>query len=137
MILLLDGHDSHVDLSVSKFCDENGIILFCLRQHTSNLTQPLDVGFFKPLKTFWSAACQTINDANPKADISKATFGRVFMEAFNKAVKRETIINSFQKAGIYPCNFDQLDKSKFTCSKLYEDTVESNSVDDNDVDICR
>ena len=132
VILLLDGHDSHVDLYVSNFCDENGIILFCLRQHTSHLTQPLDVGFFKPLKTFWSAACQKFNDANPKADISKATFGRVFMEAFNKAVKRETIINSFEKAGIYPCNFDQLDKSKFTCSELYDN---ENDGDDGDVDI--
>ena len=51
------------------------------------------------------------------------------MVAFNKAVKRETIINSFQKAGIYPCNFDQLDKSKFTCSELYEDTVGDDDVD--------
>ena len=132
VILLLDGYNSHIDLYVSKLYDENGIILFCLHQHKSHLTQPLDVGFFKPLKTFWSASCQKFNDANPKADILKATFGRVFMEAFNKAVKCETSISSFQKAGINPCNFDQLDKSKCTCSELYDNEHDK---DDGDVDI--
>ena len=132
VILLLDGYNSHIDLYVSKFYDKNGIILFCLRQHKSHLTQPLDVGFFKPLRTLWSASCQKFNDANPKADISKATFGRVYMEAFNKAVKCKAIISSFQKAGIYPCSFDQLDKSKFTCSELYDNEHDK---DDGDVDI--
>jgi len=39
--LILDGHSSHIDLEVSKSCDENGILLYCLPPHSSHILQPL------------------------------------------------------------------------------------------------
>ena len=49
--LMLDGHSFHIDLETSKFCSDHGILLYCLPPHSSHITQPLDVGFFSPLKT--------------------------------------------------------------------------------------
>ena len=49
VVLLLDGHTSHINLESAKFARENGIILYCLPAHTTHALQPCDVGFFKPL----------------------------------------------------------------------------------------
>ena len=42
VLLLLDGHSSHYHLSLICKAVENGLILFCLPQHTTHLAQPLD-----------------------------------------------------------------------------------------------
>ena len=44
-MLLFDKHSTHIDLEISKFCREKGILLYCLPTHSSHITQPLDVGF--------------------------------------------------------------------------------------------
>ena len=51
VLLLLDGHSSHIDYQTSKLCQENKIVLFCLPAHTTHLLQPLDKFFFGPLKS--------------------------------------------------------------------------------------
>ena len=58
LVLLVDGHSSHIDLEVSKFCRDQQIHLYCLPPHTSHITQPLDVGFFGALKTAWGKASE-------------------------------------------------------------------------------
>ena len=47
LVLLVDGHSSHTDVEVSKLCWELQIHLYCLPLHTSQVLQPLAVGFFK------------------------------------------------------------------------------------------
>ena len=63
--LLVDGHTSHIDLETSKFSSENGILLYCLPPHSSHITQPLDVGFFSPLKGAWKKSVMAYNSQNP------------------------------------------------------------------------
>ena len=43
LLLLSDGHQSHVTLDIIDLCQENNIILFCLPPHTTHALQPLDV----------------------------------------------------------------------------------------------
>ena len=50
VILLTDGHKTHINIDVIDLCRENGIILFCLPPHTTHALQPLDVAVFKALK---------------------------------------------------------------------------------------
>ena len=57
VILLLDGHCSHVNNAEAPFCRE--------KQHTravrttTQFLQPLDRSFFKPLKSAFNQACGT------------------------------------------------------------------------------
>ncbi len=102
--LLVDGHTSHIDLQTSKFCQENGILLYCLPPHSSHIIQPLNVGFFSPLKGAWSKSVMAYNSEHPGATVNKNCFARVFRTAYLKVVKPETIINAFKHAGIYPPN---------------------------------
>ena len=48
VILLLDGHSSHIDIEISQLCRENKIILYCLPPHASHIVQPLDLFIFLP-----------------------------------------------------------------------------------------
>jgi hypothetical protein len=50
VLLILDNHVSHCTLAAVVFCRENHITLLSLPPHSSHKLQPLDVGFFGPLK---------------------------------------------------------------------------------------
>ena len=50
VLVLFDGHKSHVNLALQEWGRANNVIFFILPPHTSHLLQPLDVGCFAPLK---------------------------------------------------------------------------------------
>ena len=54
MVLLLDGHSSHINLEAAKFAREEEILLYCFPPHTTLILQPCDVGLFWPLKANWN-----------------------------------------------------------------------------------
>ena len=56
VVLLVDGHSTHIDIEISEFCNAKSISLYSLPSHSSHITQPLDVGFYRPLKTAWKKA---------------------------------------------------------------------------------
>ena len=53
LLLIYDGHMSHISLEVVDVAIKNQVHLLCLSPHCSHLLQPLDVGVFKPLKDQW------------------------------------------------------------------------------------
>ena len=50
IVLFLDGHSSHVNITVAQFCYDHNIILYCLPPHASHILQPLDVAVIGPMK---------------------------------------------------------------------------------------
>ena len=46
VVLLLDGHSSHINLETAKYAKKEEILLYCLPPHTTHVLQPCDVGFF-------------------------------------------------------------------------------------------
>jgi hypothetical protein len=53
LLLLLDGHQTHITLQVIKKARANNIVILKLPSHTTNILQPLDKSCFKPLKDVW------------------------------------------------------------------------------------
>ena len=51
-LLIMDGHNSHITYTASKFCHDHNIILLCLPPQTTHALQPLDVGVFKALARY-------------------------------------------------------------------------------------
>ena len=111
VVLLVDGHTTHIDIEVSKICKENGILLYCLLPHSSHIIQPLDVGFFGALKSSWAKAVDKFKIAHMGSSVTKETFAGVFNTAWTGAVKMSTLVNSFARAGIYPINRNAVGKS--------------------------
>ncbi|XP_065675598.1 uncharacterized protein LOC136091814 [Hydra vulgaris] len=55
VLLMFDGHRSHTkSLKLIDYARDNGLFLLSLPPHTTHKLQPLDGGFFKPLKTFFN-----------------------------------------------------------------------------------
>jgi hypothetical protein len=53
VILIFDGHLSHINLPLLKTAKEKGIHVVCLPPNTTHALQPLDVGVFGPMKARW------------------------------------------------------------------------------------
>ena len=104
VVLIVDGHSTHIDLEVSKLCRDLQIHLYCLPPHTSHVLQPLDVGFFSSLKVSWGKAFENYKFSNPGIPLTKYTFAAVFKSAWIDCVKKSTITNSFKESGICPFN---------------------------------
>ncbi|KAJ4466261.1 DDE superfamily endonuclease-domain-containing protein [Lentinula aciculospora] len=60
IVLLFDGHQSHISKEWVDLALENNIVLLCLPSHTTHRLQPLDVGCFGPLQTAWFNRCDEI-----------------------------------------------------------------------------
>ncbi|KIK54576.1 hypothetical protein GYMLUDRAFT_176828, partial [Collybiopsis luxurians FD-317 M1] len=60
ILLIFDGHDSHIGEDWIDLALANNIILFCLPLHTTHCLQVLDVNCFRPLQTAWFNQCDTV-----------------------------------------------------------------------------
>ena len=56
VLLLVDGHTSHETMESIEFCVEAKIEMFELPPHMTHCLQPLDVGYYGPLKVNWNDA---------------------------------------------------------------------------------
>ena len=50
VLLILDGHKTHVTLEAVEFCSDNEIELWCLPPHSTHRLQSIDTHFNGPLK---------------------------------------------------------------------------------------
>ena len=64
VLLIEDGHGSHITLDVIEISRRNDIHLLCLPAHTSHILQPLDIGVFKSFKTHYSKACRSPRESH-------------------------------------------------------------------------
>ena len=95
LVLLVDGHASHKGLDTSQLCEDNGIILYCLLQNSSHLTQPLDQAFFGSIKAAWGvAANRFIAETGDPAGLD--TFEKVLKPVWTGAHSAATILNATQ-----------------------------------------
>lgn len=51
MLVLYEGHPSHIQYRVLKLCHENGIIVICLPSHLSNALLPVNFTVFSSFKS--------------------------------------------------------------------------------------
>ena len=102
LLLLLDGHSSHFEPNTIQFAKDNDIIIFCIPPHTTHECQPLDVSFFRSLKTHWQQSCHTFYQNNPGKQVTKLNFCSVFKPAWLSAISPSNIIGGFKKAGVFP-----------------------------------
>ena len=101
--LVCNGHGSHVQPEVLRFCIDNKISLLLMAAHSSHLCQPLDVGIFSPLKTYMSAELDKIMRYGI-SNIKKFEWADAYRLARPKAMKETNIKNAFRTAGLVPLN---------------------------------
>jgi hypothetical protein len=102
-MLVLDGHESHINAEFNEYCKANNIVPLCLPSHSSHLTQPLDVGIFGPLKKAYGAQISFLARANI-THITKDDFFPAFQAAFEAVFTEQNIKGGFRGAGLVPFN---------------------------------
>ena len=136
VLLIIDGHKTHLTLDVVDLAQSNGVILLCLPPHTTHSLQPLDVSVFKSLKDHFYRSVRAFCFVKKNFTVSKREFASVVKEPFEKSFSMSTIKSGFAKSGIFPFNPDAIDKSKMKPSECYrctaDDLSEGTSSDDHD-----
>lgn len=112
VILFIDGHKSHVSLALSEFCSAHKIELIALYPNSTHLTQPMDVGVFKPLNSSWINKAKEWRIAKQFAKIERKHVAPILNDAINAIEYSELLKKSFRKSGLFPFNVENIDFSR-------------------------
>lgn len=133
-VLVGDNLASHFTDKVIQLCQENDICFVCLPPNATHLIQPLDVGFFRPLKAAWRTELTQFKMRNLKCTgIPKQDFPRMLQSTLNrldgttKAIKTN-LESGFRATGLHPLNPDQVLR-KLPDSSLNEETINDSLVE--------
>lgn len=114
VLLIIDGHTSHTkNIEAIEHARESGVIMISLPPHCTDRLQPLDVAFFKPLKTHYRQAAHSWMRNHPGQKISPLNVSSLFAEAYMKSATMTTAANGFAACGIWPCRRDVFQKKDF------------------------
>lgn len=114
ILLLIDGHKSHMTLPLSQFCAQHDIILYALPPNTTHILQPADVSVFKPMKQEWKNTVKNWQKRpeNSNQIVTKINFCKVFEETLQNTQMQSHVVKGFRKCGLYPFNPDSVDYTK-------------------------
>ena len=101
-LILLDGYGSHCTKEFLDFCDNHGIIPFCLHPHTTHILQPLDV-VFQPYKHFHAEAINAAT-CTKCSDFNKLEFLAALTSIREQTFKKTTVLSAFRQTGLIPFN---------------------------------
>lgn len=107
-IMLGDNLCSHLTVSVVEACQNNNIRFVLLPPNSTDLLQPLDVAYFRPLKNSWRNILENWKLKN-RGVLPKTVFPRLLNETINKVGLRskENTKAGFKACGLVPFNPDQ------------------------------
>lgn len=106
IILIYDGHISHMTLKVVKLAQQERISILKLPSHTTDVMQPLDRTCFGPLKVRLNETLLIWQRANQRQP-SKSEFVDLLCSVWFEGLSPLNIISGFRGCGIFPINRDK------------------------------
>ncbi|XP_030839669.1 uncharacterized protein LOC762421 [Strongylocentrotus purpuratus] len=119
VLLIVDGHGSHISIGTLEYAKENQVELLCLPPHTTHWLQPLDRTVYGPLKVNYDKACAQYMRENPGQIVTRYKFSGLFRQAYGKAATIANAISGFRSTGIYPFNPTAVPQKSFAPSKAW------------------
>ena len=113
VIYWMDGYSSHLTLHTSQLCEQNKVMLYCFKAHSSHVCQPNDLGPFKPLKGEWRKAVALWRINHPYAILDRADFASALVLAINE-LSQSSIESGYRIAGLYPFNEEAVHYDRLT-----------------------
>ncbi len=111
-ILVVDNHSTRKDLHAMETWLKHNVTVVTLPPHTTHVTQPLDVAFFRPLKTAFRNEFMVASRG--KIPVTKTNLAGVLKGAWDKAtlptkdpstgVVASVMVSGFEATGIVPLN---------------------------------
>jgi transposase-like protein len=104
-LLFVDGHGSHVTLPFLEQAYKHRILVAVYPPHATHRLQPLDVGCFAPLATYYSQNLEQFTiDSEGLTRLQKRDLFRLFFPAWHEAFTEKNVVSSWRKAGLFPFN---------------------------------
>ena len=129
VLLIMDGHGTHISIDLIKSLPASGVHLLCLPSHTTHVLQPLDMGVFKSFKGNWSKACSKYLAANPGRVITSEKLASLVADAWPLSLTPVNIMSGFRKTGIYPINPSEVTDRQLAPSKVFQQPSTESSQD--------
>lgn len=107
--LIGDNLSSHLSERVIEECRNNNIRFILLPPNSTHLCQPLDVAFFRPMKTAWKKQLLKWKQAN-QGTVPKSQFPALLketLESMNENMARN-IKSGFRASGVYPLDKNEV-----------------------------
>jgi len=101
-LLILDGHDTHVQTSFLQACWTRNIVCLILPAHLTGIFQPLDVNFFNTLKQAYHRQVDEYQLGSTAESVPKAFFYRWCQRAWAITANSRQIRSAWSDAGLYP-----------------------------------
>ena len=96
MLLLYDGHLTHISIPVIKAALEQDNVILKFPPHIIDVLQPLDVAWCGPLKRIWEAWLQKKSQWIQDQTLSHK-FVTVISAIWKEGMKKENAIGGFKK----------------------------------------
>ncbi|KAH9632258.1 hypothetical protein HF086_002893 [Spodoptera exigua] len=114
VLLLVDGHKSHMSLMLSEMCEKLEIILYALPPNTTHILQPADVSVLAPVKTYWKSTVRAFlsKPKNLNSVVTKTNFCTLLNYALKHPNMPDNIKNGFRRCGLYPFDANSPDYTK-------------------------
>ncbi|XP_043494007.1 MFS-type transporter clz9-like isoform X2 [Polistes fuscatus] len=125
VVLYIDGHSSHLTMTVSEFCREKQIVLVALHPNATHILQPLDVSFFHPLKLAWRTVVTDWRMKNNGQKITKEAFASLLKTAVDTLDTRTILGNGFKTTGLFPFSANAINYTK-----LRNKSTEATNIDE-------
>ncbi|XP_052071024.1 uncharacterized protein LOC127709474 [Mytilus californianus] len=126
VLILFDGHKSHISLELIEWARKENIILFVLPAHTSHILQPMDVGCFGPFERIFNNECHKFMRQNCSQPITRYNICGLACKGYLHALSPSNLQSAFRKTGIYPYDPHMVDRSNFAPAQVFiqEDSIE-------------
>jgi len=93
-LLIVDGHYSYTkNLDMVDKAREHSVAIVSFPPHSMHKMQPLDVGFMKPLKTYYAQVTVTWLGSNPGHVVMSFVVCKLFGPAYRRATAMEAYKN--------------------------------------------
>ena len=116
VLLIFDGHHSHISLELIQLARDNNIHLHCLPPHSTHLLQPLDVGVFGPVKAAWRKIMKEHQIETCGGTVTKEGFPGLIAKLWEQSFKEAHLRSGFRKTGLHPLSRDAIPAHRLTKS---------------------
>jgi len=137
-VLIGDNLSSHLSEEVIDTCEKNNIAFVFLPANSTHLCQPLDVSFFRPMKTAWRKIVEKWKKGpgRKQASIPKDTFPQLLLSLTDiiNTNAEANLKSGFEACGIFPLNPSKVINKLPDASCTAEDNTAANTsaaVDDS------
>lgn len=120
VLLIADNHTSHCSLPGIVYCRENHVTYVTLPPHASHVIQPLDKGFFGPLKSAYAVEVEKWLVQNPGEVVKLTDVAAIFRRAYSATAKINLAEKAFKATGIEPFDPDVIPEELYAPSLVTE-----------------